>query len=203
MITFPQTSPTYTARGMALGALFASIFGTLWLINGVNALQAMVAPLLFAAIALLSITLIAASLRLFTTVRRLPLQERPEALRWTNRYINVTTLLQVVISSALTLVFLLIGWVDLIFPTIVLSVGLYLFALAPVFRLKHYYTIGSLLCLIPVATVLLIPMIIHQGQTLIYSINGWTAVVGIAGGLVMLSNATLNLLKIHRILRTL
>lgn len=202
MITFPRTSPSFTVRSMALGALFTSIFGTLWLINGINSLQTMYALLLFALIALLSLTLLAIGLRLFTSARRISLQGQPEALRWANRYVNSATIIQLVVSFGVAPVLLLVGGGNLIFPAVVLSVGLYLLALAPLFRLKHYYIIGALLCLIPVATVLLVPTFVNIGKTPVCIINSWTATVGIVGGCTLLSSAILNLLQVNNILRT-
>ena len=76
---------------------------------------------------------------------------------------------------------------------IVLSVGLYLLALAPILSLVHYYFVGALLCLLPIGTVLLVPATIPLAGALAYPGTGWLILVGLIGGSIQFGLASVNL----------
>jgi hypothetical protein len=57
--------PAFIARSVTLGTLFNIVFGTLWVGNGLHAFQTMQTLFLFAALAVVSTTLLVACLRLF------------------------------------------------------------------------------------------------------------------------------------------
>jgi hypothetical protein len=115
--------PAFTARSLTLGALFNIIFGTLWLGNGLYALESI--QTLFAALAVVTTTLLVASLSLFRSLRRFPLQMPADELQYRNRAISRTTIIQLVGSTILSLLLMLVGRSELMLPMLVLSVGLY------------------------------------------------------------------------------
>jgi hypothetical protein len=174
--------PAFTARSVILGTLFNIVFGTLWVGNGLHAFQTMQTLFLFAALAVVSTTLLVACLRLFRSVRRFPLQMPADEFQRKNRAVSSATIIELVGSTALSILLVLLGRSELILPLIVLSVGLYLLVLAPILGLVQYYVVGALLCILPIGTVVLAT----PG-------NSWLIIVGLIGGSIQFGLASINL----------
>ena len=174
--------PAFTARSVTLGTLFNIVFGTLWVGNGLHAFQTMQTLFLFAALAVVSTTLLVACLRLFRSVHRFPLQMSADEFQCKNRAINRATIIELVGSTALSILLVLVGRSELILPLIVLSVGLYLLVLAPILGLVQYYVVGALLCILPIGTVVLAT----PG-------NSWLIIVGLIGRSIQFGLASINL----------
>ncbi len=174
--------PAFTARSVTLGTFFNIVFGTLWVGNGLHAFQTMQTLFLFAALAVVSTTLLVACLRLFRSVRRFPLQMPADEFQCKNRAVSSATIIELVGSTALSILLVLFGRSELILPLIVLSVGLYLLVLAPILGLVQYYVVGALLCILPIGTVVLAT----PG-------NSWLIIVGLIGGSIQFGLASINL----------
>ncbi len=185
--------PAFTARSLTLGPLFNIIFGTLWLGNGLYSLQSIQTLFLFAALAVVTTTLLVACLSLFRSVHRFPLQMPADELQYKNRAITRTTIIQLVGSTILSLLLVLVGRSELMLPMLVLSVGLYLLALAPILRLVHYYIVGALLCLLPIGIVLLAPATISLTGAGTSPGTGWLILVSLIGGSIQFGLASVNL----------
>lgn len=174
--------PAFTARSVTLGTLFNIVFGTLWVGNGLHAFQSMQTLFLFAALGAVSTTLLVACLRLFRSVRRFPLQMPADEFQCKNRAVSSATIIELVGSTALSILLVLFGRSELILPLIVLSVGLYLLVLAPILGLVQYYVAGALLCILPIGTVVLAT----PGTS-------WLIIVGLIGGSIQFVLASINL----------
>ena len=174
--------PAFTARSVTLGTLFNIVFGTLWVGNGLHTFQTMQTLFLFAALAVVSTMLLVACLRLFRSVRRFPLQMPADEFQCKNRAVSSATIIELVGSTALSILLVLFGRSELIVPLIVLSVGLYLLVLAPILGLVQYYVVGALLCILPIGTVVLAT----PG-------NSWLIIVGLIGGSIQFGLASINL----------
>ena len=174
--------PAFTARSVTLGTLFNIVFSTLWVGNGLHTFQTMQTLFLFAALAVVSTTLLVACLRLFRSVRRFPLQMPADEFQCKNRAVSSATIIELVGSTALSILLVLFGRSELILPLIVLSVGLYLLVLAPILGLVQYYVVGALLCILPIGTVVLAT----PG-------NSWLIIVGLIGGSIQFGLASINL----------
>ena len=99
----PMQHPAFTARSLTLGALFNIVFGTLWAGNGLHAFQSMQTLFLFAALAVVTTTLLVACLRLFRSVRRFPLQMPADEFQCKNRAVSSATIIQLVGSTVLSI----------------------------------------------------------------------------------------------------
>jgi len=88
----------------------------------------------------------------------------------------------------------LFGRSELVLPLIVLSVGLYLLVLAPILGLVHYSIFGALLCLLPIGIVLLVPATIPLAGALASPGTGWLILIGLIGGSIQFSLASVNLI---------
>jgi len=174
--------PAFTARSVTLGTLFNIVFGTLWVGNGLHAFQTMQTLFLFAALAVVSTTLLVACLRLFRSVRRFPLQMPADEFQRKNRALNCALIIELVVSTVLSILLVLVGRSELVLPVIVLSVGLYLLAPALILGLVQYYVAGALLCILPIGTVVLAT----PG-------NSWLIIVGLIGGSIQFGLASINL----------
>ncbi len=174
--------PAFIARIVTFGALLNIIFGTLWVGDGLLALKTMQTLFLFAALAAVSTTLLVAGFRLFRSVRRFPLQMPADEFQRKNRALNCATIIELVGSTALSILLVLVGRSELVLPVIVLSVGLYLLALALILGLIQYYVVGALLCILPIGTVVLAT----PG-------NSWLIIVGFIGGSIQFGLASINL----------
>ncbi len=198
---FPKTlHPSFVARGLTLGSAFATFYGTLWVINGINALHApaSIMTIAFILLAGLSISLAIACVRLFMTASLFPAQGDAHMIKQANRYINYATVIQVIISVGGPAILIALGRSDIVFPAIVVSVGLYLLALAPLLRIPHYYIAGTLLCVIPVAIVLFTPA---TTQLAGMEVNNWLIINGICSGIVFLGSGLTNMILAVRIRR--
>lgn len=175
-------NPAFIARNVTLGALLNIIFGTLWVGDGLLALKAMPTLFLFAALAALSTTLLVAGFYLFRSVRHFPLQMPGDELQRKNHALNGTTILELVGSTLLSILLVLFGRSELVLPVIVLSVGLYLLVVALILGLLQYYVAGTLLCLLPIGTVVLAT-----------PSSSWVIIVGFIGGSIQFGLASINL----------
>jgi hypothetical protein len=197
-------NPAFTARSLTLGTLYNIVFGTLWIGNGLLALQNIQPLFLFVALAVVTLALLVVCLSLFRSVRRFPLQMPAGELRCKNRAINRATIIELVGSTVLSILLVLVGRSELMLPMIVLSVGLYLLAVAPVLRLVHYYIAGALLCLLPILIVLLIPVTMPLAGAGASLGASWLILVGLIGGSIQFGLASVNLsltISLRRILR--
>jgi hypothetical protein len=174
--------PAFTARSVTLGTLFNIVFGTLWVGNGLHAFQTMQTLFLFAALGAVSTTLLVACFRLFRSVRRFPLQMPADEFQRKNRALNYALIIELVGSTVLSILLVLVGRSELVLPLIVLSVGLYLLVLAPILGLVQYYVVGALLCILPIGTVVLAT----PG-------NSWLIIIGLIGGSIQFGLASINL----------
>jgi hypothetical protein len=197
--------PAFTARSLTLGTLFNIIFGTLWIGNGLHALESMQTLFLFAALAVVTTTLLAVCLHLFRSMRSFPLRMPADEFQCKNRAMNNATIIQLVGSTILSILLMLVGRSELLLPMIVLSVGLYLLALAPILSLVHYYIVGALLCLLPIGIVMLVPATIPLAGVGTSPGTGWLILVGLIGGSIQFGLASVNLslmVSLRRRLRT-
>ena len=190
----------YVARTLTIGAAAATFFGTLWIVNGINAAytSALVAFVLFAILALLTLGLAIACIRLFTTARSFTPSGDLQAMKHANRYINIATVVQIVANVAGSALLMLWGHADLVLPETVLTVGLYLLALAPLLRIPHYYLVGGFLTVLPIASVLCVPATILVAEE---ALQSWTVINGIVCGLAFLGLGAMNILLTARIRR--
>jgi len=161
------------------GAGFAAFFGTLWLVQGLRPAGGLPA----AALGLLPGVAIAAYLR---HTRHTAF--RPGASRATGRdaetarrYIRRVTFAEFAISfpGAVAVQFL-IGPAAVL-PFIILTVGGYLLALAPVIRHPHILAVGTVLAILPLLS------------TMLLSGTERTLVTGLVGGSVYLTKAIIDL----------
>src|SRR5690348_1417948 len=112
----PTRHPAFTARNLALGTLFNIGFGTLWIGNGLRAILSMQTLFLFAALVVVTTTLLVVCLRLFRSVRSFPLQMPVDELRRKNRAITGATLIELVGSTVLSILLMLFGRSELVLP---------------------------------------------------------------------------------------
>ncbi len=174
--------PAFIARNVTFGALLNIFFGTLWVGNGLLALKTMQTLFLFAALGAVSITFLVVSFRLFRSVRRFPLQMPADEFQRKNRALNCALIIELVVSTVLSILLVLFGRSELVLPVIVLSVGLYLLAPALILGLVQYYVAGALFCILPIVTVVLAT----PG-------NSWLIIVGFIGGSIQFGLTSINL----------
>lgn len=200
MTTQPTTSTTETAAATAIpaarfrlpalprnevpgalraGAGFAAFFGTLWLVQGLRPAGGLPA----AALGLLPGVAIAAYLlrTRHTAIRPGASRDVGRDAEAARRYVSRVNFSELVISfpGAVAVQFL-IGPAAVL-PFIILTVGGYLLALAPVVRCAHILAAGAVLALLPLLTVTLL------------SGTERTVVTGLVGGSVYLTKAVIDL----------
>jgi len=185
--------PAFAARNLMVGTLFNIVFGTLWISNGLNALQRMQSLFLFSALAVVAITLLVACLHLLWSVRRFPLHMPVDEFQRQSRAGNLATTIEFVGSTILSILLVLAGRSELVLPLIVSSVGLYLLALASILRLVHYSIAGALLCLLPLVIIILIPAVIPLDGAWAMPETGRLILIGLIGGGIQFALASLNL----------
>ncbi|GHO97600.1 hypothetical protein KSF_076480 [Reticulibacter mediterranei] len=198
---FPKSLDSlYVARTLTIGAAAATIFGTLWVVQGINASHApaQVALPLFAAQTLLALGMAVACIRLFTTARLFTPDGDQGAMKQADRYINIATVVQIVASVVGPALLTLWGRANLALPVTIVSVGLFMLALAPILRIPHYALVGALLCVLPIVSVLCVPatIMVAGGE-----MQSWTVINGIACGLINLGSGCMNILLTIRIRR--
>jgi predicted tellurium resistance membrane protein TerC len=198
---FPKNLDSlYTARVLTIGAAVATVFGTYWVASGINATQV---PFWFkfalsAALATFALSMAVGSIRLFTSANLFPPIGDKRGIRQANRYINIATVIQVVASIVAPVLLARWGHAGLGFPAVIVTVGLYLVAFGPLLRISHYLLVGGLLTVVPIISVLLMPETISLlGGT----IQTWTALDGLACGLIYLAFGCANMLLAIRIRR--
>jgi hypothetical protein len=186
-------SPAFEARNLMIGTLSNIVFGTLWLIIGLNASQSMQRLFLFPVLAIVALILLAACLRLLWTVSCFPLHMPAGEVRRKGRMVNLVTLIEFVGSTLAAFLLGLAGRNELVLPMIVTSVGLYLLALASILRLTHYALVGTLLCLLPSGIILLVPAVIPLAGAGVSPDTGRLVLIGLIGGGIQLALALFNL----------
>jgi hypothetical protein len=138
-------------------------------------------------------------------MRSFPLRMPADEFQCKNRAMNNATIIQLVGSTILSILLMLVGRSELLLPMIVFSVGLYLLALAPILSLVHYYIVGTLLCLLPIGIVMLVPATIPLAGVGTSPGTGWLILVGLIGGSIQFGLASVNLsliVSLRRRLRT-
>ena len=135
-------------HGLRLGAGFAAFFGTLWFVQGAAAAAGPLAAALALVPGLAIATVLVRTRRAAARAPRVVSLQAHRAARWVGR----ATLWQLVVSiPGGVAVELLVDRTALI-PFVVLTVGLYLLALAPVVRRAHLWVAGAVLTVVPVVT---------------------------------------------------
>lgn len=190
----------YIARALTIGASASTLFGALWIVQGITALQAPlpVAFLLFVVLALLTLGMTIACTRLFVTAGAFKPSGDQQAIKQADAYTNIAVTALVVVSGAALVILTLWGYATLTLPATIISVGLFTLALAPVLRTPHYYVAGILLCVIPPVIVLSVPATIVVAEN---TLPGWTIINGIVGGLVNMGFGCANMVVTRRIRR--
>ena len=197
---FPKNLDTFfVARGLTIAGAVAIFFGTVWVVEGINALHApaLFTLPLFGVLALFTCGLTIACIRLLITASLFPPYGDKQA-KQANVYITSATVIQIIASIIGPTLLTLKGHADLAFPATVLSVGLYLLALAPALHLPHYAIVGGLLSGIPIVSVLFVP------ETMLIAgvaFQTWMFLNGIVCGLIFLANGLTNMLLTVRIRR--
>lgn len=188
----------YVARSLTIGAAVSTIFGTIWVVEGINGahVPARVALPLFAVLALLALSMAVACIRLFTTGRHFTPSGDQRAMKQANRYINIVTVMQMVASVVGPALLTLWGHANLALPETVVTVGLLMLAFAALMRIPHYYIVGGLLCVIPIVSVLCVPTTITVAGV---ALQSWTIINGIVCGIVNLGSGCANILLTVRI----
>ena len=198
---FPKSLDSfYVARSLTIGAAVSTVFGPIWVVEGINAalIPARVAFPLFAVLALLVLGMAVACIRLFTTARLFTPSGDQQAMKQANHYINIVTVLQIIASIIGPIFLTLSGHANLALPETVVTVGLLMLAFALLLRVPHYYIVGGLLCVIPIVSVLCVSATITVGGGVLQS---WTVINGIVCGLVNLGSGCANILLTVRIRR--
>ena len=198
---FPKNVDSlYVGRVLTIGAAVATVFGTFWVVSGI---QASHAPAWFrlpltAALALVALRMALSCIRLVSSASLFPPSGDRQAMKRAASYINIATVIQIVASIAAPILLSRSGHAGVGFAAVIVTVGLYLIAFAPLVRVPHYYVVGGLLTVIPVLSILLLPatVVVATG-----TIQVWTALTGIACGLLYLAFGWANLLLTARIRR--
>jgi hypothetical protein len=158
-----QTSspiPAVAVRGVASGVLFMAFFGTLWATIGIGGLQGSGSPWLAILAVLIGIIQLGGSISLFLASRHLS-NEVSQADARQGRHMGIwfgiiftTEVIFIVIASWICNA---INRFDLFFPIMAIIVGIHFLPLAALFRIKAYYFVGVLLCLLAIITLVIVP----------------------------------------------
>lgn len=146
----PRLPAAQLAGALRAGAAFAAFFGTLWFVQGAAA-----AGLPFVAAGGIAVALgIVVGLWVSRTGGHRPAPPVGPEARRAQRWINRSTLVQLVVSVPGAVAVQLLVDPTVVIPFVVVTVGLYLLALAPVVGAVHLRVAGGLLVAIPVAVLL-------------------------------------------------
>lgn len=198
---FPKNLDSlFVARGLTIAGAVATLFGTVWVVEGINALHipSLFTLPLFVVLGLCTFVLTIACIRLLTTSSLFPPYGDKLVIKQVSMYVNIATVIQILASMVGPTLLSMKGRGDLALPATILSVGLYLLALAPALRVPHYYIVGGLLSAIPVISFLFVPeTMLIAGATF----HTWMFLNGIVCGLVFLADALTNMVLTVRIRR--
>ncbi|MFA1820937.1 hypothetical protein ACDX78_12255 [Virgibacillus oceani] len=165
-------------RGTAVGVLFMAFFGTMWAYAGIIGLQGWGSPWVLIASLAIGIALFASGCLLIFASRELPNQVPYAAGKrgkniggWFNTIFlaeGFAIVIAIVVCNAA-------GQTELIPLVIALIVGIHFFPLAYLFQVRIYYYTGTLLCLLPVITWIIVP---YNVTLMEQRVNAYMSVVG-------------------------
>ncbi len=151
--------PRDALRGIASGVFFMAFFGTLWGSIGVGGLRDWAAPWPILAVLLIGIALLGGGVSLWRGSGRLSDagvadEGRPREGLWFGIIFGLEGAAIAVASFLCNAT----GHTDLFAPIMALIVGIHFFPLAWLFRFGAHYVTGALLCLVGLATLLVVPV---------------------------------------------
>jgi hypothetical protein len=171
-----------------IGALVFILLGSLWAVFGLWSLHGK-GTIIAISSGLCALLLFIVSIDSIRKVLRLPQDilsaERHERIARIKRRFGLVNLLQgIAIGGTFTLGFIF-RHPEYIPPIVAFIVGLHFFALAPILQIRFDYIIGILLCLLSLATMLILPVYVSVGNTSSENIFLWGAVTGIGSAVVL------------------
>ncbi len=129
--------------GRAIGSIFFTLFGTIWIFLGLFAGHRL-NGLLITALCCIPAALLYAAMTLFRTAQRFPLAPEDPAMK---RGFNQVNLIQWIAVIAAVLACNYLHHAEFIPSVITMIVGLHMFPLAHIFRYPLHYVIGAALTL--------------------------------------------------------
>ena len=179
-----NTSPELRLRGVASAVLFLTFFSTLWALVGIGGMQGLYETPLFIVTVLIGLALLVAGVSLRRIARHLPRRapgvdnsERQGNNKWFT-IIFGTELILILASHA---ILSLVNRLDLFIPASVFIVGIHFFPLAALFRVRIYYLVGALLCVLAIVSVLAVPQYLkldgHQIASRQVILGLWSAFI--------------------------
>lgn len=156
------------AIGLSSGSLWLVAAGASFCVGSLVAIGAPQARLVAAAVLLLAIALVALSVGIIRKSRRLPKPERRGQKRTMGRWLWFYAFVAIEIAAlaAVNIIIAVTKHFELFVPLDLIIVGLHFLPLARLFRVRRYYMLGVLFCLIPGLTLLLLPHGSHLGRGL-------------------------------------
>lgn len=145
--------PTHreVAESASRGALFMTVFGTVWAAAGAGALGGATTVAVLLPICALAAALLVWSIRLRSGARGLPRDDSPQARERHGRVARRFNLVFALQGVAIALAVFLLGRYGLgtFIPAVVaLAVGVHFFPLAELFRVRAYHATGAALCVL-------------------------------------------------------
>ena len=132
-------------RGRAIGTLFFTGFGTLWIVTGLQAMHRLTVPAL-APVILLSLSLALSALALMRRAGLLPaIEEDPAESARVRRVFNAVNIIQWVSVATAVVVLNLLHMPFYIVPAVAIIVGLHLYPLAGAFHYPLHSVTGTVL----------------------------------------------------------
>lgn len=168
-------------RGTASGVMFMAFFGTVWADVGIGGLQKSGAIWLLILSILIGAVLFFSGIALIRGSRNLS-NINARNSKNVDKWFNIVFATQFALIIIAAIVCNSIGYFDWFFPIMAIIVGVHFFPLAYLFQVKVYYVIGTLLCLLTIATLLFVPLKVSLGQ---YQINTWWSFVGFGSMLIL------------------
>lgn len=183
------------------GAMVFTLLGSMWAMFGVWSLGSKAEPFVAIILGLLMLLLLILSINALRKVLRLPQDnlsaEMLERIAHVKRSFAIINVAQgIAIGVAFMLGFRL-QHPEYIPPAVALIVGLHFFALAPVLRVRFDYIVGSLLCLLALATVFMLPVYANAGDASPSHIFLWGVVIGIGSAIALWLGAVSRLRGVH------
>src|SRR5690348_15362930 len=160
------TSMRYYVLFLALAPLFMAFFGSQWW--GMSEVWTVLPTgmvLFFVILGLVVLALIAGSITLFRSARRLPIDRSAQARargrawgRYFGIWFGIVFGLEIVVIAALNFILYNIHHAELLMPLMAIVVGVHFLPLGYVFRVWIYYITGSVVALTGVVVMLTIPV---------------------------------------------
>ncbi|WP_188456913.1 hypothetical protein [Virgibacillus oceani] len=172
-------------RGTAAGVLFMAFFGTMWAYTGIIGLQGWGDPWLFVASLIVGVALLIGGCLLIYASRDLPNQvphgdgRRGKKIGFWFNIVFAAEGLAIVVTIAVCNI---IGHTEFIPPVIAIIVGVHFLPLANLFQVRIYYLTGVLLCVLPIMTILFVPLNFTLQE---HQINAYMFVVGFGSALIL------------------